>query len=263
MKLSLTKLAGNAILMLCLALSQLSAGERDGMATGVFYTSITVNNPYLGASAGNSGNSQTEDSAVMWSLPLHYSYYSGDVYFELVTNWAGWILLNFMGDENENPYNPALKTNPNFNYTDIDLVSLHSAMEVINVGLPLLVGGQFGLGYLGIYAKDKVSMPYFEQGSYVSYGYNLGTNIELGDQFLQTLFLYDWVSMGDDIKGNRWSVEMEYFLFPSTSIWRMVRIKSFVRSTSVNYPKKYSMGNLQYSDLQIGVGMILNIPSPF
>ncbi len=249
----------NLCLILGLTTSMIYADDREGTAAGVFFTSVNATNPWVGASNGNSNFKETEGSATRWSLPIHFGMYGDDVHIDFATDFAGWFILSTLGDKNNSPGTPAFTENDNYAFLDMNLASIRVAADFFEMSLPILIGGQGGLGYMGIDASDKTSNPYFEKGSYASYGANIGTNFELGDQFVSALFMYDWVSMGDNKKGNRWGIEVEYFPFSHKSALNFVRIKAFTKSTQMNYPKKIDETDYKYSDFQIGVGLIFNI----
>jgi len=65
--------------------------------------------------------------------------------------------------------------------------------------------------------------------------------------------------MGDDATGNTWTAEVEYFPFPASSNFSFVRLKAFGKSTTISYPKKIAGSDYEYSDFQIGMGVVFNI----
>jgi len=249
MKLSLRYFILNICLIISLTSSLAYSDNREGTAAGIFYTSVTVKNYVVG--------DNIEDNATKWSLPIHWGQYGDGVHVDFATDLAGWIVLEgLLGDDNGSPITPAFKDNNNFAFVDINVASIRMAFEIFEIGM---LGGQGSLGFMGIGAKAKAGFTYFEMDSYASYGVNTGTNFELGEQFIQALFLYDWIYMGDEKKGNRWGIEVEYFPFPASSALDFVRIKAFTKSTSMSYPKNIADSDYKYSDFQMGIGLIFNI----
>jgi hypothetical protein len=251
MKFSWKHLILNICLIIGLTSSLAYSQTREGTAAGIIFTSVTATNFLV-------GEENSEGNANKWSLPIHWGQYSDGVHIDFATDFAGWIVLSALGDGNDRPNTPAFKDNKNFSFLDINIGSGRLAVEIFKIGLPILIGGQGSLGYMGIAAAAKGGIQYFEKDSYASYGVNTGTNIELGHQFLQALFLYDWIYM-DKRSGNRWSIEVEYFPFSASSALDFIRIEAFTKSTSTSYPKKMASSDYKYSDFQVGMGVIFNI----
>jgi hypothetical protein len=235
------------------------AQVREGSSAGVIFSSVTTTNSWKGAPDGTSFKDVT-GTAKKWSIPLQYSSYGEGTYIDFSTGLAGWILLNLLGDGYDTPNTPAFKENDKFSFGDINIASLRFATDLLELGI--LTGGQVGAGYLGTgLAEKKDRGNVFEADSYFSYGANAGITFNIGHQFVQALFLYDWVSMGEDRKGNTWTAELEYFPFAASDRYSLIHFKAFGKSTTINYPEKIAGPDYEYSDFQIGIGLILdNIP---
>jgi hypothetical protein len=243
--------------LLSLLIATLSYSQvREGSSAGVIFTSVTTTNAWKGDPDGNSLKN-TEGTANRWSIPLQFSSYGDGTYIDFATDFAGWLLLIPLGDGNDTPNTPAFSENKKYSFTDINIASLRFATDIFDLGI--LTGGQAGVGYLGTGLEEKKDIGnVFEAGSYVSYGANAGIAINLGRQFLQGLFLYDWVSMGDNIKGNSWTAELEYFPFEASDKFGLIHFKAFGKSTTVNYPKNVATTDYEYSNFQLGFGIILD-----
>ena len=112
---------------------------------------------------------------------------------------------------------------------------------------------------MGIDGAKTEKDNYFKHGSYISYGANISTNIELGEAFLRTHFMYDWLSMGDGKNGNSWAVDVEYFPFSSNHWTGKSRIQLFVKSVEMKNPSKnVEAHDYPYSTFQLGIGLIFN-----
>jgi len=228
------------------------AGERDGMSGGIIYKSVTVKNGWDGVPGADSYPTESEGSVGQWSIPIYYTLAAKDMEIDMVTDLAGWILLMAAGTES-----PSL--NDKYKYTDINISSLRMGVDIFGLGVPILLGGQAGAGYMGIDGAKTETENYFEQGSYFSYGANISTNIEFGEAFLRTHFMYDWLSMGDEKKGNSWSVDVEYFPFSSDHWTGRSRIQLFVKSVEMKNPSKnVEAPDYPYSNFQLGIGLIFN-----
>ncbi|GEM_PF-5440119 len=243
-----------SILIILLSAASTFSQIREGTSAGIVYTSASVKNPWLENVSANS--SPVEASVTRWSIPIQGAGYGGSFHYDFSSDFAGLILLSAFYSENTPP---RFASNKNFSFVDIDLVSGRFSTELFSIGLPVLAGLQGGFGYMGTYADKKAGLNYFERGSYASYGLNASTNILMGPQLLHFIFLYNWVSMGDKIKGRRLEMEIDYFPFSESSNFRFTHIKFFSRYTTMNYPDKFSIPGLEYSDFQIGVGLMLNI----
>jgi len=229
------------------------AGERDGMSGGVIYKSVSVKNGWDGPTGADFFPTESEGSGGQWSIPIYYTNAGKDVEFDMVTDLAGWIILMAAGMES-----PDL--NDKYKYTDINIGSLRMGVDIFELGVPILLGGQAGAGYMGIDGAKTEMENYFEQGSYFSYGANISTNIEFGEAFLRTHFMYDWLSMGDEKKGNSWSVDVEYFPFSSNHWTGRSRIQLFLKSVEMKNPRKSDEApDYPYSTFQLGIGLIFNI----
>lgn len=222
------------------------AGERDGMSGGVIYKSVSVKNGWDGAP-------ESDGSVVQWSIPIYYTHAGKDIEADMVTDLAGWIILMAAGID-------APAFNDKYKYTDINIGSLRMGVDIFGLDIPILLGGQAGAGYMGIYANKKIEKNnYFEHGSYVSYGMNISTNIEFGEAFLRTHFMYDWLSMGDEKKGNAWAFDVEYFPFSSNHWTGRSRIQLFLKSVEIKNPRKSAeTHDYPYSTFQLGIGLIFN-----
>ncbi len=229
------------------------AQVRDGSSAGVIISSVTTTNSWTGAADGTSYKN-TKGTAIKWSIPLQFSSYGDGTYIDLATDVPGWILL--MLPKNQ-PNTPAFKENKKYSFTDINVASIRYAVDFFDLGI--LTGGQIGVGYLGTGLEEKKDRGNaFEADSYFSYGANAGIDFNIGSQLLHSLFLYDWVSMGEDRKGNTWTAELKYFPFSTSSRYSLIHFKAFGKSTTINYPEKIAGPDYKYSDFQIGIGLILD-----
>ena len=247
------------ILILGFALTNTQAEVREGEAAGIFHTFVSAEDFADPANAG------IEDTANMWSLPIVYGSYGGVAHIDFQTDLAGWLVLHLFNDGGDhNAATPAFNDNDDYGFIDINMFSMKASanLKEMDLGpLPILVGGQCGGGYMGVDACSNGSGTHFEKDSYFSYGWNAGTGFEIGEQFFQSLFLFDWI-YSDNETGTRWGVEVEYFPFPTSSIFQFSRVKVFTKSTSLDYNLSNVEEDCVYTNFQFGLGCIFNIPMP-
>jgi len=228
------------------------AGERDGTSVGIFYKSVSVKNGWGGAQGADGWPTESKGSVGQWSIPIYYTYADKGLEFDFSSDLAGWVILLAAGSES-----PAF--NKRYQYTDINMSSIRMGIDIFELGIPILLGGQAGGGYMGIKAEKTELNNYFEQGGYFSYGLNISTNMELGESFLRSHFMYDWITMGDDKKGNSWAVDVEYFPFSSDHWTGKTRVQLFLKSIDMKNPSKnVEAKDYNYTNFQLGVGLIFN-----
>lgn len=238
------------------------AGDREGTAVGVILHSVSVKNGWVDELDANFKPISTKSDALQWRVPIVYGSITKDSHLDFGTDLAGWLLLVAIGSENDSPAIPALKGGDrNFQYQYWSLLNARMAINLFEVGfLPVLAGGQADMGYMGIRTGAKGGTGYFEDGSFFSYGVNAGTALETGGQLFRAFFMYNWIFMDKDKKGNGWGVELEFFPFHSNDALNFVRLQAFMKSEELSYPKNaVDADNFKYSNSQIGVGLIFNI----
>ena len=146
------------IILFCLLFtvlfSTVYAGERDGVSGGVIYKSVSVKNGWDGPTGADFFPTESEGSVEQWSIPIYYTYAGKDVEFDMVTDFAGWIILLAAGMGSPD-------FDDKYKYTDVNAGSLRMGVDIFELGVPILLGGQGGAGYMGIDGAKTEKDNYF------------------------------------------------------------------------------------------------------
>jgi hypothetical protein len=246
----------NLLIVMGLMLSSAVAQEREGLASGLFYSSATVKNGWYESAGGlNARPADTESSVNLWYIPLFYGKYNDDVHMELNTEFGGFYLMSILG--NESMGSPTLDNQDKLQYTNYSVLDVSIAVNIIDLGLPLFVGGQGGLGYMGIFS-DGSPVGSFEKQNYASYGANVATMLEMGEQAIRAAFYYNWISMGKESQGKGIDIRLEYYPFSGNDNWSFMHVRAYYETATLPYAADLFNEPFEYTDTQMGIGLIIN-----
>jgi len=285
---------------------------RSGVLVGLQYESTSHENPYVHVEGSNSLTPTSvtgySDNTSHFYFPFGYVNYSKNGFSEFSTYALHMLVVGTMnlmnpnkqyeyttdktysGDSYADGYTPIFDNSDQFSvgnkgleasFNDMDLFRMvfASSMEKF-LGLPVLIGGQAGLGNFGVHFagvqeghepsdvnNDYVGLVNFNETADLYFGVNTGYATEIMGADLALLTVqYDWYFFIDGVSqtgeervfgGNKLTVELIYFPFDAKEDYLSnLFFKAFYKSSTVPYMKEFAEKfPTNYTFTKIGLGV--------